>query len=133
MQSYQVNSSEVPFIKRWLDDRGFGTSIDHLPEYGVLICSEDRPVAVGFVRKCEGNFAIFDSMVTNPQVHGSIRNEAMDVLFESLLELASQLEITRILGFSIDENTIVRSQKFGFQRLPYAVMSLNLAAKKAGN
>lgn len=127
MNTYALSKpNEVPFIKRWLEQRNMITTLDSLPMHGVLVCSEDRPVAAGFIRKCEGNFAIFDSMVTNPQVLGSIRHEAMDEVFKGLISLAKDLKISKIIGFTIDENTLVRSQKFGFTRTDYALMALDL-------
>jgi hypothetical protein len=127
---YSIKSHEVPFIAHWLEQRGMETNLSKLPENGILVCHSDRPVAAGFIRKCEGNFAIFDSMVTNPQVHGSIRDESMDALFEGLIALAKDLNISKIIGFTIDENTLVRSQKFGFERTPYALMSIDMDKKK---
>jgi hypothetical protein len=127
--SRRFKPSDAKYIQEWLEARGMGTNVSDLPENGVLVTDLDRPVAIGFIRRCEGGVALIDSAITNPNAQPGVRDKAMDRLTKDLIDLSSHLEITRVLAFSTDGNTLLRAQKFGFQRLPYAVISLTTGNK----
>ncbi len=129
---YNRTYSDMPFLDGWMQARSLSFSPNDLPENGSVVYGDDGPVAAGFIRLVEGNYAWIDSCVTNPASEPSLRDKAMNLLALALISRAKKLGISHILAFSLDENTLVRSQSFGFERLPYAVISLDLGSKKAG-
>lgn len=129
ISSRPFKPQDASYIKAWLEARDMGSEVSLLPEHGVVVMDLDRPVAIGFIRRCEGGVALIDSSITNPAAQPGVRDKAMDRLTKDLLEVSSRLEITRVLAFSTDRNTLLRAQKFEFQRLPHAVISLTIGNK----
>lgn len=78
---------------------------------------DNRPIAFGFLRMCEGDYALFDGIITNPHMNGEIRDKALDLLTKTLLMNAKSLNIKCIIGWSIDINTLKRAEKHGFSYL----------------
>ncbi len=87
---------------------------EDFPELGLGVYLEETPVAFGFLRRCEGNVAIFDGLITNCKLQSAIRNEALDAITVGMIRLAMAMNIKRIIGWVEDKNTIERSIKHGF-------------------
>lgn len=118
---------DMGYVCKWMFMRELPVpTLKDLPQEAITVYSDGVPVAAGFLRKCEGNYALIDSCVTDPEQSPAIRDKSMNVLAEALVFRAKELGINNILAFSVDENTLTRSEKFGFERLPYAVISLTL-------
>lgn len=105
-------------VRRHMDP----TLADNLPSIGYIVPG----VAMGFLRKIEGGQGLLDSFITNPRAPAELRNQALDIITQKLLDKAQKLNINQILAFSVDENTIMRGQRFGFITCPHAVIALNL-------
>lgn len=102
-------------------------NIENVPQIGYVAYEDnmtrdpDKMIAAGFLRQCEGNYAIFDGLITNPEVAASVRSEAIDMVVECLINTAKSLKINKIIGFSTDKNTLIRALKFGFTHLDQTV------------
>ena len=82
-----------------------------------------EPVAAGFLRNAEG-IGIIDSLVSNPDVRAEKRSDALDLIFAKLIDIAKEIGIHKLVGSSVDGNTIVRSKKFGFKQSDHILMVL---------
>ena len=126
MQARPFIMSDLKDIRSWLETRGLdGDLVDDLPEIGMVIPG----VAAGFLRQCEGGYALMDSFVTNPIEHHKTRNDALNSIVTALLEKAKQLKLKSLLAYSTDYFTLERAKKYGFEEAPHSVMALDL--KKA--
>lgn len=102
--------------------------IENLPSYGLMVYSNDVPVAAGFLKMIEGgNSAILDSLITNGDLPAEQRDLALDLLVENILIDAKRLGIKHLLAFSSDKNTLVRATRFGFAQLEHHVITLPLS------
>lgn len=100
---------------------------DEMPKLGWLAIDEKRVVAMAFLRKVEGGYAILDGVITNPLIDGTVRHQALDALFAKAMEEGRKRGFKAILGTSTDVSTIMRSEKFGFEKLPHAYLVATLA------
>lgn len=142
MQNYRQPNQSVKFFSKkfnfdknvdlllnWLEKRKIiiPDAIE-LPKLGFLIGAKDLgPIAIGFLRQCENNVGMIDSMITNPEIDPMIRNEAIDFLVLRLIAAAKQKQIYKIFGFSSDRNTLLRAQRLGFNLLSQKLVSLTVA------
>lgn len=122
-------SDDLPMLASWLKGRDLPTDfLDTLPAVGYVVhTSNSLGVAAGFIRQVEGGYGMLDGYLTNPDVPPEIRHEALDALTAALLEEAKQLGISQLFAFSVDKNTIVRSQRHGFQQLGHVVIAAKLS------
>jgi len=106
-----------PILQKWLEGHGhMDIVLDELPALGYAVCSDTGvPLAMGFLRLAEGNVAIIDSIAGNPQRKPREVSEAIDTLFEKLLQVAADLRIKYVVGATV-KNSLVRrtTKKHGF-------------------
>lgn len=101
-------------VKNWLSLRDLSVGwAEELPEIGFVVEGE-APIAIGFLRRMEGPFAIVDGYITNPTMGKYDRNHALTLLTNTIIEKAKELKIKRLLGFSSDNSILLRSLKHGF-------------------
>lgn len=114
-------------IEHWLALRNLPlTGAEDLPKIGLMVTHDERLVACGFLRKCEGKYLLLDSYCTNPQVSAELRNQALDILTESLILLAKSQDCKQILAYTQDQNTIKRATKHGMTATSHHVLVLVL-------
>ncbi len=123
---------DLESINAWLAKRELPTVTRHaLPEIGYIAWHHKKPIAAVFLRRCEGNTGILDSMITNPEESPEVRNFALDELVKFVMEKAPKYNITRLLGFSKDENTIARATRLGFVQSPYTIVAMDLSKQES--
>lgn len=88
------------------------------------------PIACGFLRLVEGNYAQIDGLCVDPTIRGNIRNEALNEVASKLISLAKELNITKLFSFSTNKKTVTRSMDFGFVQLPHSVIILDSSSKE---
>jgi hypothetical protein len=106
-----------PILQKWLDRHGhIEIVLDELPALGYAVCSDTGiPLAMGFLRLAEGNMAIIDSVVSNPDRKPREVSEAIDTLFDKLVQVSTDLRIKYLVGATV-KNSLVRrtTKKHGF-------------------
>lgn len=114
----------IPVLNEWRIKRSMHSiAKEDFPKIGVMVFDGQEGVAAGFLRNAEG-IGIIDSLVSNPDVRSEKRNDALDLIFARLIDIAKEVGIHMILGASVDGNTIVRSKKFGFKHSDHMLMVL---------
>ena len=122
-----VSEKHSHLVSAWLDVRKLSPNIiENPPTIGMIALVNNRPVAVGFIRLAEGGLGIFDGLCTNPDCGPMLRNNCLNKLVEALIKEAKNWEVATILAWSSDKNTLTRSEKFGFRKIPDSVIYLNL-------
>lgn len=115
MDIVKFNGTQIEALSAIVKLRSLSESIlIDLPQIGYLAYDENVLIAAGFLRKCEGNYAIFDGLITNPKVKHELRNESLDLIVDALLIEAKILEIHTIIAWTSNESTLKRAMKFGF-------------------
>ena len=121
MEAYDyIHTKEnLALLNGWLLTRSLlPVAASALPKVGFIILHEGTPIAVAFLRQCEGLFGLYDSQATNPEVASHLRHEALDLLHELICNAAKCLGFTRLVAQTSDKSTIERSQRYGFRQLP---------------
>lgn len=95
----------------------------YLPRVGGIVFYAGRPIAIGFVRQCEGNVGIWDGLITDPQAEPIERDKCLDALLIFLIRTMKSYGITRIISWAQDSNTIERAQKLGFKPIDATLMA----------
>lgn len=123
---------DTKIVAKWLQSRHLPAKMaEELPHLGfIAFCDNGDPVAAGFLRSCEDKCAIADSFITNPDESPEIRDIAMDAVLTEAIRVAKELNLTSLIAYSLDNNTIKRSQRHGFQVQPHTVLSLKLKENK---
>jgi hypothetical protein len=120
-------------LREWLRRRSLGVGgVTELPGIGYLAAEIRKgtdaltPVAAGFLRMCEGNYAMMDSFVTNPEANPEVRNKALDKIVMLLMAEGKAKGVKSFLFTTLDANTKARGERFGFKPLPHALMALKV-------
>ena len=99
-----------------------------IPNVGFIVNHNDLgPVALGFIRKCEGGFGMIDSMITNPTAPAAIRDAALDKLVSRLVASAKRRKLYKIFAFSEDEHTLERAKRHGFNVVSQTMIALTVS------
>lgn len=96
---------------------------EEFPEVGYLVFEEGAFIAAGFLRQVEGGYALIDGYLSDPAMPSEIRHVALDMVTARLIKAATKMKVKRILGFSLDSNTITRSLKHGFVQTSHTMIT----------
>ena len=97
-----------------------------IPILGLVVTDKSTVVGMGFLRKCEGDYGILDSVITNPDCNSEQRHKALDMIFTEIIYLSKTINIYNLIGFSSDWGMIRRSYNFGFKKSDHHVLSLSI-------
>ncbi len=127
MKLVRFTHKHLPYVEEMLTLRDMDKAIlKDLPQIGYICFHHEVPIAIGFLRRMEGPYAILDSYMTNPHLDADIRNTALDKITESLLYYAKKNNVIKVLAFSLDSNTIQRALRHGFVQHSHVFTSLTL-------
>lgn len=119
---------ELPVINEWLYKRGHPAAVDEdFPQIG-FIAYKEYPVAVAFLRQCEG-IGILEGLSTNPEATAIERHNAIDALIEMVVYSAQKLELRLLISYSRDKSTLERSKNHGFSEVPQTLIVKDLMSK----
>ncbi len=117
----------APLVRGWLKARNLSEDlIENPPVIGLVCFHNEVPIACGFLRQVEGNLGLFDGLCTNPKMTSEVRHHALDFLVSEIINIARSMEMRCIMAWSVDNGTLSRSERHGFQRLKHQMISLNL-------
>jgi hypothetical protein len=104
--------------------------VNTLPKEGyIALAADDSPVALGFIRHVEGNMCLLDSYITNPESPATMRNVAINIINDSLIQHCKDSKIELIIAFSIHEELMNRLYDKGFSKFCTNVGTLALGTK----
>lgn len=109
-------------VAAWMIKRGL-EPIRDLPRIGFIAVDSDY-LAAAFLREIEGDYAFLDGLVSNPDMPGIDRNNALDLVVKATLEKAKERGFLGVMAYSKDDSTLKRSEKHGFSRLPFTMIGL---------
>lgn len=103
------------------------TFLDDIPTYGfIAFTDDDEAVATAFIRFIEGGAALIDGLITDPRKSPELRNMAIDLIVQALLDASRQGGIKKMIAYTIDEGTLTRAiKKYGFVQQPHTLIVLD--------
>ena len=97
-----------------------------IPALGIVAFERGTPFAAAFLRRCEGDFAIFDGLITDSLADSTQRNAGLDLITTQIIDIAKELKLKGIIAWSKDYFTLIRASRHGFVQLPQTVIALDL-------
>lgn len=97
-----------------------------LPKIGYMVLRNGHPVAAGFLRRVEGGYGQLDTLTSNPMFGSLIRHQALELVVNTLLQDAKDLNMLGIISFSVDKGILERAKGLGFHTLPHSLIALSL-------
>lgn len=120
---HKYKFSDMPTVLSWVKTHSMDEDlISDLPEIGYIARSGATPIAAAFLRKVEGNFVLFDSLISDPTLPPELRDDALDLLGEQLIRTAKELEFKTIVGITKDKFTYMRALRLGFVHTSHALL-----------
>lgn len=117
----------MPMLNNWLAQNSHELAThDEIPKIGFVAMRGRYPIAVAFMRQCEGNIAMLDGLATDPKASGKFRHEAIDLLVTHIIKIADKMRLRAIIAHTRDASTLERSKKHGFVVIPMTVISKDL-------
>lgn len=114
-------------LNMWRRERDLAdVSFDEIPECGFMASHFDRPLACSFLRRCEGGFGIMDSVVADKYADGALKSEALDLLFEAVINQARDFRMTNVVGFTVKNSMIKKAKSFGYKESDHKLMVLEI-------
>ena len=119
----QYTCSYFGLLNEWLITQNHSACRDdELPDHGIVCLIDDKPVAAGFLRACEG-IAFLDSFVTNPASTSSDRDTALNQITDSLILTAKCKGFKKVVCITSSLDIAKRAQQQGFVISPSIIMS----------
>lgn len=110
-----------------LSKRGMAASLaDDLPSIGLVVQDGKTIVAMGFLRRMEGNYGMLDSYITDPHETSDYRDAALDMITAWLIDYARSIKLNKLLAFSAYDSIYDRALRHGFGAMPHKFAMLDL-------
>lgn len=104
----------------------YSASIDYLPQIGLIVYLDDKPLCAGFVRELEPCFGQIDSLVSNANFSSAERHKGLDFLVNRLIYTAKQRNLKGIVCHTKDEGILKRAESIGFHVVPETIIAKSL-------
>lgn len=116
----------LPLLLEMHEKRNFALNTEitmrDLPKIGFIALMGKQPIAAGFLRRVEPNYAQLDTFLSNPYFGSQIRHIAMSKIVDSLLEEAKDLDLKGIVAFTKDQSIINRAKSNGFSIIEQTIL-----------
>ncbi len=128
MHAVRYVCGNYPTLCKWMDQHNCRIQPeDEVPQVGYVVYDDEgEPAAMAFLRMVEGGFAQLDGLITNPEKAPAVRNSAVDLAVSNIVTEAKRMKLKRLIAFSADANTLVRSERHGFAKLLHTAIIKDL-------
>jgi hypothetical protein len=112
--------SDKAELKEWMKarDMNVDASLESLPALGIIYPG----VAAGFLRLCEGGYALMDGYITNPEASSEDRDTALDAITAALIVTADKRGIKNLIAITKHWTIASRAERHGFSPQPVWVV-----------
>lgn len=107
---------DYPVICDWWERHSWtAIPLNHLPDTGLVVCAEGKPVCAAFLYFTGTAFCVLEFIVSDPDSDKNIRSECLDYLLESAKTLAKRQGAETIFTTADHKGLIARLQDHKFQ------------------
>ncbi len=101
----------------WFKERNFPPVLPWmLPKTGLVVMHDEAPCAMGHLYRTDSGLAVISHLVTRPDYPGDIRNGALNLLVESLVEKAKQNKVKMVCFSTNLPKVEARFERLGFMK-----------------
>jgi hypothetical protein len=97
-----------------------------LPKIGYIALLGGAPVAAGFLRRLEGNYAQLDGLTSNAYLGSIVRNRGITSVVSTLIDEAKRIGLDGIIATTNEESILKRAAELGFHEVPQKIIALKL-------
>ncbi len=114
MKVLRFNKHFYDEMNSWYTKRELPILIkDILPNTGFIVSE----VAAGFLYCCDGNLGLIENFITNPDAKSEDRDEAINIIIDSIEQEAKILGIKYIIGSTKEDSLLMRSLNLNYKDL----------------
>ncbi len=114
-----IRQSDKVSIGRWL--KKLNSEQQPMP-YNAFVVPGVAAMGLRFI---DEQYALIDSMVTNPHCSSSVRHKALDSLYNHIFKCIDSMGISSLIGFTVHGDALERAKRHGFKVLPHTVLIRN--------
>lgn len=111
VRKYRDRDKEA--ILSWFKHRGTDLDEAFLGKVGFIVPG----IAAGFIIQTDTKACIFEPFVSNPDTFGPIRDEALNMIMERMINEAKDLGYYRVFGFASHNRMVSRALRCGFVKV----------------
>lgn len=97
-------------VSEWMQFRNEVITPDALPQTGFIIPGK----VAGFLYRTDSSVAWIEGLVAAPGLDREERSQAIDAIVEAIIHEAQQLGFKTLLGYTVLDVVVKRSERFGF-------------------
>ena len=114
-----IRNSDKAAIARWA--KKLNSEQQPMP-YNTFVVPGVAAMGLRFI---DEQYALIDSMITNPLCTSQSRHAALDSLYAAVFECIDSKGISGVLGFTVHADALERAKRHGFKPLPHTVLVRN--------
>lgn len=112
MTVIDFNEKHYMVVAQWWADHGWPVlPLEALPKTGSIVYQGVSPICAAWLYTTDSNLSLLEWTVSDRNSSLNVRNEALDLLFKTLIEKS---EGKTIVGFSSKERLTDRYKRHGF-------------------
>lgn len=122
----KYDPADYEVIAPWFTSHGWKHPPDSsvLPSTGIMICEEEKPLAVGFLYLSNSILGWFDWVAVVPGIPQTKSLRALDLLIATVKEAAVGAGVSVLMHFTKGKYVRVYEKRFGFLKSEEATMML---------
>lgn len=110
----KVTEDNYPILTAWWAFHKWGAvPLDHLPEIGLLVSENGLNLCAGFLYETNSKFALLEFIISNPLCDKLLRDRALDILIDSLIQKAKEKGFKTVFSSIQSTALIKRYEKHG--------------------
>ena len=112
----KLKQSDLTFIKKWWEawPEWVSPADDFLPETGVVVESNGKPVAAGFIYLTNAKVALLEWIVSDPEYREKNRKQALELLITGAEGIIKDLGYKYSFSICRHKNLIETHKKLGW-------------------
>lgn len=108
-------SKDYDILSKWWSAHGsFPPKPEHLSHTGIVVEVEKKPVCAGFLYDTDSKICVFEFVVSDPSAKKQIRCDALNLLIETIKDIAEAREYSLIYTSVKIEAYIKKLKEAGF-------------------
>ena len=112
----KLKQDDLTFIKKWWEawPEWVSPADDFLPETGVVVENNGKPVVAGFIYLTNAKVALLEWIISDPEYRENDRDSLIELLIEGAENMVKHLEYKYLFSVCQHEKLIDKHKKLGW-------------------